>query len=202
MSRIGVFGGTFDPIHLGHLIVAEDVRTELDLDAVLFVPNREPPHKAGETGAPAEDRAAMVRAAVGTNPWFRLELSELERPGPSFAVDTLRGLRDRRPGDELLFLLGTDALAGLPSWRRPEALIGEFRLVAMRRPDEEGHLSASLRDLERRFPELSERVTLVDVPVIGISSREIRERVKAGRSIRYLAPEPVEAYIDQHGLYR
>ena len=199
---IGVLGGTFDPIHVGHLITAESVRCGLGLESVLFVPNREPPHKLDHRVAAVEDRVEMVRLAIGANPGFQLELTEVERPGPSYAIDTLRSLREKHGQTaELIFILGRDALFGLPNWHEPDDLLSEFRVAVMTRPIAGADWEAAMPSLRQRFRSLDERMVLVDVPEIEISSQDIRARLAAGQSIRYLVSREVEEYIYRHNLY-
>lgn len=202
-ERIGVFGGTFDPIHIGHLISGEEVRHRLRLDRLLFLPNREPPHKTDYSITPIQDRLAIVRLAIRPNRAFHLDLTEIERPGPSYAVDTLRELR-RKLGDEgnLFFILGYDALLGLETWHEPDALLNECRLAVMDRPDPSGNgRKDDWERLERRFPGIRHRIEILHVPQIGVSSRDIRRRVAGGEPIRYQVPLDVEDYIRERGLY-
>lgn len=199
---IGVLGGTFDPIHVGHLITAESVRCSLGLKRVLFVPNREPPHKLDHRVASVEDRVEMVKLAIATNPGFRLDLTEVERPGPSYAIDTLRLLRESHGQTaQLIFILGRDALFGLPNWQEPDDLLSEFRVAVMTRPVAGEDWEAAMPSLRQRFRSLDEQLVLVDVPEIEISSQDIRARLAAGQSIRYLVSREVEDYIYRHHLY-
>ncbi len=198
-ERIGLLGGTFDPIHLGHLIVAEEARTRLSLDRLLFVPSRQPWRKAGREIAHEADRLAMVRLAVEGNPGFEVSLVDLEREGPSYSVDTVCDVRaSLLPEAELYFILGYDALMDLPHWHAPDELARITRLVTVVRPGYELDWSP----LEQAIPEAREAVTLLETPEIGISSTEVRQRVAAGRSIRYWVPDLVAEYIQQQGLYR
>jgi len=205
-SRTGVFGGTFDPIHLGHLIAAEDVRSQLGLERMLFVPNSYPPHKQDREVTPVDDRVAMVRLGIASNPSFRLDLTEVDRPGPSFAVETMRALRSGgADADEPVFVLGGDALFGLSEWHEPDRFIAENVIVVMDRPIGDaspGRDAASWDALRARFPSISERLMPVHVARIGISAHDIRNRVAEGRSIRYLVPDAVADYIAERGLYR
>jgi len=188
-----LFGGTFDPIHLGHLVVADHVAEAARLSTVLFVPAGRPPHKEGQPLTPAADRLAMVELAIAGNPRFSVSRLELESGhGPSFTIDTVRRLRAAGERDVAL-VLGADSLVELVSWREPEALVSESRVLVVERPGV---------DLERAPAHLVARVTFVAAPRLDISSREIRARVAAGLSIRYLVPEPVREYIREHGLYR
>ena len=198
-ERIGLLGGTFDPIHLGHLIVAEEARTRLSLDRLLFVPSRQPWRKAGREIAPEADRLAMVRLAVEGNPGFEVSLVDLEREGPSYSVDTVCDVRATlSPEAELYFILGYDALMDLPHWHAPAELARITRLVTVIRPGYELDWSP----LEQAIPQARETVMLLETPEIGISSTEVRQRVAAGRSIRYWVPDLVAEYIQQQGLYR
>lgn len=200
MTRIGVFGGTFDPIHIGHLAAVEDAAYDLSLDRLLFVPNRQPPHKPSHEVSDTADRVAMVELAVKDNPLFAVSSVELERPTPSYSIDTLRDLRARsEPGAELYFLVGCDALPQLDTWHEPDALLREFQMVVMDRPTGQ---AVKWRAIEARFPEIRNQVQVVHVLQLEISSREIRKRVKAGRPIRYYVPDGVERYIHERGLYR
>ena len=198
-ERIGLLGGTFDPIHLGHLIVAEEARTRLSLDRLLLVPSRQPWRKAGREIAPEADRLAMVRLAVEGNPGFEVSLVDLEREGPSYSVDTVCDVRaSLSPEAELYFILGYDALMDLPHWHAPDELARITRLVTVIRPG----YALDWSPLEQAIPEAREAVTLLETPEIGISSTEVRQRVAAGRSIRYWVPDLVAEYIQQQGLYR
>ncbi|MBI2913068.1 MAG: nicotinate-nucleotide adenylyltransferase [Chloroflexi bacterium] len=196
--RLGVLGGTFDPVHLGHLILGETAREQLRLERLLFVVARQPWRKAARAVAPAEHRLAMLRLAAAGNPWFEVSTMELERPGPTYTVDTLEGLRRENRGAELFFLVGSDALLDLPNWRQPERIVELATLALARRPG--GGLERG--DLSERLPGLTSRVVEIDMPLIDISASAVRERVRKGLSIRYLAPEAVEAYIRELGLYR
>jgi len=199
--KIGVLGGTFDPIHLGHLIVAEDIREKLGLGEVLFIPAGRPWLKLKEekTVSAAEHRLAMVRLAVASNPYFKVSTMEIERLGLSYSIDTVLELKAKLGARaEIYFIVGPDAMAELPKWKEPSRLVELCQVVGIGRP---GHATADLRKLERSVPGASQRIKLVDVPQIDISSTEIRERVARGISIRYLVPEAVEKYIEEHGLY-
>jgi nicotinate-nucleotide adenylyltransferase len=199
--RIGVLGGTFDPIHYGHLAAAEEAVSVCNLERVLFVPAARPPHKRGETISGAEHRVSMVRRAIEDNPTFLLSDLEIHRRGPSYTVDTLRQLHRDWVASELFFIVGMDSLAELPLWHQPEALLEQAVLVAIQRP---GVPDVDLHELSGRLPLVKERVRLVAMPGLGlaVSSTELRERVASGRSIRYLVPESVREYIRQAGLYR
>ncbi len=197
--NIGVLGGTFDPIHNGHIIVAEGVKARLNLAEVIFVPAGQPWLKQGTPVSPAEHRAQMVRLAISERPYFKLTTVEIDRPGPTYTVDTIAELKAGLSAeDELFFILGWDSLAQLPRWKEPSRLINMCRLVAVTRP---GYQLPDLKSLEAIVPGLSQRLILLDRPEIDISAAEIRRRVAQGLSIRHLVPEPVDAYIKQHKLY-
>ena len=185
---IGLFGGSFDPVHHGHLIVARVAAEALGLAEMRFVPAREQPFKLGKHRAPAEHRAAMLDLAVAGEAGFAVERAELERAGPSYTVDTLRTLRQREPSRELVLLIGADAAAELGNWREAGELTRLARIVAFARPG--SHLAES---------PLIERT--VEVPAVDISATEIRRRVRERRPIRYWVPDPVAEYIVRHRLY-
>lgn len=198
--RIGIFGGTFDPIHLGHLIVAESVRVQLGLGKIIFVPAGDPWLKSEREITNGERRYEMVQLAIESNPYFEISRMELDRPGPSYTVDTMYELK-RTLGEEysLYFIAGPDALATFHRWKEPERLVRMCSIVAVKRPGVE---SIDLSAMESRVPGVSRRIKEIDVPLIGISSTDIREKVKTGLSIRYLLPREVEDYISQHRLYK
>jgi len=197
--NIGVLGGTFDPVHKGHIMVAEEARARLDLAEVLGVPAGQPPLKEDSPILAVEHRVQMVRLAIADYPYYKLSTIEIDRPGPSFTVDTIVELRDKLgDGDELFFIVGWDSLAQLPKWKEPSRLIKMCRLVAVPRP---GYSLPGLNSLDAVIPGLSRRVILLDRPEIDINATEIRERVAQGLSIRHLVPEPVAEYIRQHKLY-
>jgi len=197
--NIGVLGGTFDPIHNGHLIVAEEAITWLNLAGVLFVPTGQPWLKAESSISAAEHRLQMVRLAIADKPLFKLSTVEIERPGPSYMVDTMAELQSRLEAeDELFLILGWDSLAELPQWQEPSQLITMCYLVAVSRPD---FPRPNLKQLEALVPGLSRRVMIMEKPRVDISASVIRDRVVRGLSIRHLVPEPVNEYIKQHRLY-
>ncbi len=197
--KIGVLGGTFDPIHNGHLIVAEEVRARLNLAEVLFVPAGLPWLRMDSPISAAEHRIQMVRLAIGNKPYFKLSTIEVERAGPSYTVDTIAELKGRLgAGDELFFILGWDSLAELPKWREPERLIKMCYLLAVPRP---GYLQPDIKSLEATIPGLAQRVILLDIPEVDISGSVIRQWVAQGLSIGHLVPELVDRYIREQGLY-
>lgn len=199
MARVGVLGGTFDPIHLGHLAAGEDVAWQLGLDLVLFVPNRHPPHKEGQSVSAVENRVAMTELAVADNPRFRVSRVEVERSGPSYTLDTLRELEQRHPGDEIYFLVGCDALDQLHSWHEPDRLLEEFSIAVMQRPSV---TAVNWERVESRFPRIREQIQLIDIAELEISGQDVRRRVGSGRPIRYYVLPAVSRYIEEHRLYR
>ena len=197
--KLGVFGGTFDPVHVGHLMVAEDARVELGLDTVLFITAGEPWLKAGWPLSAAHHRVEMVRRAVLDNPGFRESSMEVDRPGPSYSVDTLEALREGLAGDVDLFLLvGLDALRELTQWHRPERIFELSTVVGIARPGAEKIDRDALDPIDLQA---GQDVVILDKLLVNVSSSDIRRRVSAGQSIRYLVPETVEEYISEHGLY-
>jgi len=195
--NIGVLGGTFDPIHIGHLVVAEEARIKLELNEVLFVPAGQPWLKVARNITSAVHRVEMVRRAIADNPHFKLCTLEVERPGPSYTVDTLTMLR-KQLGSEasLFFILGRDTLAELPLWKEPNKLVQLCRLVVAPRLG-----SKDLKHLKTSIPGLLDKVIQLDMPVIGISSAEIRQRITQGLTIRYLVPAKVGKYITEQKIY-
>jgi nicotinate-nucleotide adenylyltransferase len=200
--RVGVFGGTFDPVHMGHLVLAEQCREQAGLDQVWFVPAARPPHKPEHHLTPFERRAEMLRLAVAGHPAFRVNEIENERAGPSYTVETLEELHRRHPEAELHLILGSDCLPDMPTWYESSRLPRLATLLLIHRPGapipDEAGLRAAL-GLAAGDP-LPFRV--VEVPLQEISSRDLRRRVAEGRSIRYLVPRAVEQYIAEKSLYR
>ncbi|MGE5926222.1 MAG: nicotinate-nucleotide adenylyltransferase [Gemmatimonadota bacterium] len=186
---VGLFGGSFDPIHHGHLVVARVAAELLGLEEVRFVPAREQPFKVGRHSAPAEHRAAMVRLAIAGAPGFALETLELERQGASYTVDTLRALRAREPGLEPVLLIGADAAADFPKWREADAVAHLARVVVFGRTGAEP-------------VEVPGAWRSIDVPAIEMSATGIRRRVRQGLPIRYWVPDAVAEYVAAHGLYQ
>jgi nicotinate-nucleotide adenylyltransferase len=197
IHRLGVFGGTFDPIHLGHLIIATEALYSLDLDFVLFLPAGRPPHKPNRDLSPNEDRWAMLEVAIEDRPGFIPDPLDLAGTGPSYTVDLLRRLSARNPGAELIFIIGADSLRDFHTWHEPSGIVAQARVAVAARPGIELDLSQAIR----RTPSLSERVIVLETPLIGISSTEIRERVRKRRPIWYRVPRAVEEYIEVRGLY-
>jgi nicotinate-nucleotide adenylyltransferase len=198
--EIGVLGGTFDPIHSGHLIIAEEARLKLRLARVLFVPTGQPWLKTGRTISPAAHRVEMVKLVIAAKPHFELSTIEVDRPGPSYSVDTIAILQQHLGAEaRLFFLVGWDSLAELPQWKEPDRLIQLCKLVAVTRP---GFSRPDLKALESSVPGVTQRVVWLDIPPVDISATDIRKRVAQGLSIHGLVPEEVESYIKEHKLYR
>jgi nicotinate-nucleotide adenylyltransferase len=201
--RVGILGGTFDPIHYGHLVVAEEVRELLSLDRVVFIPAARPPHKRGVAMSPIQDRAAMVGLAIAGNSTFSMSHIEMDREGPSYTVDTLAlfaaEAARRRVACELFFILSAEALAGLSTWHDPERVLELAHLVVVPRP---GSPVPTPAEIGARFGDEAGRVLTVDTLPLAHSASDIRRRASAGRTIRYLVPPAVEAYICDHHLYR
>jgi nicotinate-nucleotide adenylyltransferase len=195
----GVFGGTFDPIHYAHLAVAEAAREAFELKRVLFIPAAQPPHKPDRSIAGAEHRLAMVEAAIAGNPAFEISRIELDRGGPSYTVETLASLKAVAPDDRLALILSAESFAELPTWHEPARILelAEAVIVAPRFGYEE--VDGSF--LARHFPTASAETVLLDGPRIRMSASEVRGRAAAGRSVRYLVPDAVAAYIGDHDLY-
>lgn len=198
-QRLGIYGGTFDPVHFGHLVVAEEVRDVARLDCVVFVPNRVQPLKQSGPWASGAQRLAMLQAAVLGNNHFGVDGFELAHRGASYTIETLDALRKRWPTTELRFILGADAANSLPAWRLPQRIVLDYRPIVMSRT---GWPALDWRVLEGLCAEARQLVSLIDVPAIGIASSDVRDRVAAGRSIRYLVPDAVREIIEAEGLYR
>jgi nicotinate-nucleotide adenylyltransferase len=200
--NIGVLGGTFDPIHIGHLEVAEEAVARLDLPRILFIPAGQPWLKLNNANAvsPVQHRLEMVRLGISGYPRFKLSALEIERSGPTYSVDTIAQLHSGlSKGDEIFFILGWDNLMQLPKWHQPERLIEMCRLVAVPRVD---FPLPDLSALEKELPGITQRVILFDRPRIDINASEIRTRAAEGKSISEFVPKAVESYIKEHGLYK
>lgn len=197
--RIGVLGGTFDPVHFGHLAMAEESRLQLGLDWVMFLPAGEPWLKAGQKLTAASDRVQMVRLAVASNPYFQVCYSEMERPGPTYTVDTLRELEAQLdPGVILFFIVGVDTMEQFDRWKEPERVLELCHWVVVEQP---GHEGFDVQEFVTRYPGAAERVHMVSMPLMGISGSEIRRRAAAGTTLRYQVPDAVAEYIQEHRLY-
>jgi nicotinate-nucleotide adenylyltransferase len=191
MTKVGIMGGTFDPIHHGHLVAASEVAMRYELDEVIFVPTGEPWQKSSRRVSPAEHRYLMTVIATASNPRFWVSRVDIDRAGPTFTIDTIRDIAAQRPGADLYFITGADALAQILSWKQAEDALVLAHFVGVTRPGYE--LS------DKHLP--SDSVTLVDVPAMAISSSDCRERVAAGRPVWYLVPDGVVQYISKHHLY-
>ena len=192
-----MLGGTFDPVHIGHLILGEAAREELGLDRVIFVPTGHSWRKPDREITPAADRLEMLRLAVAGNPNFEVSTLEIEREGPSYSEITLAVLRDANPGAEMFFILGRDALADLPNWHDPSAVVSLATLAVAARGDDTSPVSE-----DSALARLNARIVSLKMPAIGISASDIRRRANEDLSIRYQVPEAVSDYIESHGLYR
>lgn len=198
VDRVGVFGGSFDPIHLGHLILLEEARVQLRLDRVLLVPAADPPHKQNRALTPVAQRIAMVQLAIADNDHVAISRVDVDRLGPHYTVEMLQLLQAELGSHcELFFLMGMDSLRDLPTWYQPMWLVQNCRLVALSRPDVEIDWVA----LESALPGIRERVVILDMPEIEISSSGLRERVQSGGPIRYQVPDAVLGFIREQGLY-
>ncbi len=192
--RVGILGGTFDPVHIGHLVLAEQARMSLALDCVLFVPAGDPWRKGRRVMTPGAERREMLRLAIAGNEAFGISDIELRRPGPTYTADTLEALAAERLDDELWFIVGADALADLPNWHEPERIVRHATLAVAPR-DESSPLTLAL-------PGIEARIERVPMPRIDVASTDIRARIAAGRSIRYLLPDAVREHVERYGLYR
>lgn len=198
--RIGVFGGTFDPVHLGHLVLAEQCRDQCRLDEVWFVPAGVPPHKSPSEITPGADRVELLEFAIAGHEQFRIERWELDRPGPSFTYETLEHFLEIAPEHQYFLLLGADSVRDLPQWRQPHRILELASVIAVNRGDDPG---PDLTELSDDFgSEEIARIQSIAIPGLEISSTDLRARVHAGRSIRYLVPRAVEIAIAQKRLYR
>jgi nicotinate-nucleotide adenylyltransferase len=190
--KIGVFGGTFDPVHWGHLVLAEEARTAAGLDRVLFVPSALPPHKQDRRLTPFPHRLAMLKAALAGSPEFDVSDIESDESRPHFSLDTLTRLSELHAGDDLSFIIGSDSLLELPGWRGPHDIVRRWPLVVLVRPG----APVSAAD-----PAFTGSMTVVDGIQVSVSSTLVRKRLAAGAPARFLVPEPVLGYVREHGLY-
>ena len=197
-KSLGILGGTFDPIHMGHLRMAEHVFQRMELESIVFIPAYVPPHKLGQDFAPAQDRYAMTELAVADNPHFTVSDMELKRTGVSYTIDTIRQLHAQYEDRELNFIIGADSVAQLHTWHNIEEMLELTRFVAVWRPGYEDAMDELVRHLGEGA---KQRVLLLDTPVYDISSTEIRTRIRQGASLAGFVPKAVENYIYEHGLY-
>jgi nicotinate-nucleotide adenylyltransferase len=193
-----VIGGTFDPPHYAHLVLAENGLAQLALDRVLFVPAGQPPHKPERPITPAHHRLAMLEAALADNGGFCLSRIDVDRPGPHYTVDMLRIVKETYPEATCFFLMGGDSLAEFGTWRDPSGILEQAQLAVMKRPGWE----ADLASLSERLPDIGRRLVWLDAPHLEISGTDLRRRAAEGLPIRYLVPPPVEGYVREHALYR
>ena len=194
--RLGVMGGTFDPIHYGHLVTAEEALVQFALDGVVFVPTGVPWMKEGRDVSPAEDRYLMTVIATASNPRFRVSRVEIDRDGPTYTVDTLRMLGEENPDAELYFITGADAMLEIFEWKESEEVMSLAHFIAATRP------GYDLTRFEKATPTGQQNVSLMNIPALAISSTDVRARVGEGRPIRYLVPEGVKSYVEKAELYR
>jgi nicotinate-nucleotide adenylyltransferase len=199
--RIGVFGGTFDPVHYGHLILAEQCREQGRLDQVWFVPAPRPPHKADQPLTKFEQRVEMLALAIAGNPTFRIDEIEKERSGPSFTVDTLTELQKRHPDNEFFLLVGSDTLKDLPHWHDPVGVLRRAGLLVMVRPNHPVLPVEQLRASVQLAADVELKLEVAETPLIDISSRDLRRRVVLGKSLRYFLPRAIEVYIADKQIY-
>ncbi len=201
--HVGLMGGTFDPIHMAHLIIAEEVRAVLKLDEIVFMPSGDPPHKPGRVQTTMYHRLAMVELAIASNPHFLISRIEVDRPGPSYLVDTLHLLRQQwGKGIELSFIIGGDSLEFFSTWYDPVGILEQLDyLIAVRRPGYVENIEYN-KQLEDQLPGITRHLLTVKAPLMDISSTDLRRRVRENLPIKYQVPEAVEAYIKEHGLYQ
>ncbi|GBE57173.1 nicotinate-nucleotide adenylyltransferase [bacterium BMS3Abin01] len=198
IAKLGIMGGTFNPIHIGHLVCAEEARSQYGLDEIIFMPTGLPPHKEIEGGTSPEARYLMTVIATAVNPRFQVSRYELDKEQLCYTVDTVRYLREEKAGVELYFITGADAVLEILGWKDPEELLRMANLIAATRP---GYPLDRLSEITGRFSR-QDRVKVMEIPAIGVSSSLVRERVRRRMSIRYLVPVGVEQFIDKEGLYR
>jgi len=199
-KRLGIMGGTFDPIHYGHLVAAETARVEFDLDNVLFIPTGKPPHKLHHKITDAYERFTMVQMSIKNNKYFKVSNMEIVREGPTYTIDTLKILHELLPNQELYFITGTDALLDLLTWREPDNIVKLAKIIGASRP---GYDSRKFfAEITKRYPYIKDRIFELEVPALAISSTDIRARVRNNKSIRYLLPDEVRLYIKERNLYK
>lgn len=200
-QQIGLFGGTFDPVHFGHLLLAESAREQLQLDQVVWIPAAVSPFKRGRQAASSEQRLKMLDLAVNDHPHFRVSTIEIDRGGISYTIDTLRILAEQSPSSRWFLLMGADSLQGFPQWREPGEILQLATLAVVRRPGSPEIDWDVLADVAPPAAIKACAAAVVDMPLIDLSSTEIRQRVAEGRSIRYRTPRSVERFIAEHRLY-
>jgi nicotinate-nucleotide adenylyltransferase len=200
--KVGVFGGTFDPIHLGHLIIAEQCREQAKLDQVRFVPSARPPHKLDQEISAFDRRSDMIQLAIAGHRAFRVDELEKGRPGPSFTADTLAELQQSDPDAELSLIIGSDCLPDLPTWHDPVRIVKQASLLVTARPGWDIWSPEQLRTAIKLPSEIPLHMQVISIPLIDIASRDLRRRVSEARSIRYFVPSAVAAYIADKGMYK
>lgn len=199
LNRLGILGGTFDPPHLGHIALARAAAEQLKLDRVLWVITPDPPHKRGQPVSLLAERMDLLESALRNQAGFEISRVDVDRPGPQYAVDTVRLIREANPASEVVYIVGGDSLRDLPTWRDPAGLIAQVdTLAVLRRPE----IEVDLDRLEKVIPGLKEKVTFLDAPLMNIASRTIREWIRAGRDLRGVLPEAVAARIEEMNYYR
>lgn len=195
----GLLGGTFDPPHIGHLILSAEADAQLGLDRFFWVLTPDPPHKQGQPITALEHRLAMVRLAISNNSRFELSTVEIDRPGPHFALDTIQIIAKQNPSSNLVYIMGGDSLRDLPAWHRPADFVAALKFIGvLRRPGD----SIDLTALEKIIPGLSDKVRYIKAPLLDIAAHEIRQRINDGRPFRYFLPPAVYDYILEHNLYQ
>lgn len=200
ISRLGIMGGTFDPIHYGHLVTAEGARYEYKLDKVIFIPAGQPPHKLNTKRTEPWRRYEMTRLAVATNPFFEISSLEIDRPGPSYTIDTVQEISRLFPGTQIYFITGADAVSKILVWKRVKQILSICQFIAATRPGYQlGEMWKRIQDLPQ---DLKKNIFFMGVPALAISSTDIRQRVREGRPVKYLLPEPVEEYIASNNIYQ
>lgn len=198
-SRVGIFGGTFDPVHIGHLVLCQEAKHQLGLQRILLLPAADPPHKQGRKITPVERRIEMLSLVTAGSSYLEISRIDVDRPGPHFSVDTIRLLQlELGAKRDLYFLMGLDSLRNLPTWHRPEWLLNNCRIVTFHRAD----IELDWNQLENALPGVRRKVAVIDMPKLEISSSDIRTRTYTGEPIRYLVPDAVLEYIRINQLYR
>ena len=195
--NIGLLGGTFDPPHIGHLVIGDQALQQLELDEVWFTPVGQPPHKPGRRISAAGHRVAMTRLAIATHPRFRVCEDDVDRPAPHYSLTLIQLLRTKHPQHSWTFIIGEDSLADLPKWHQPAALLELVTLAVARRP----HSAPQMQSLRQIVPDIEQRIKWIDAPLIDLSSTELRNRIGNGQTTRYLVPRAVSEYAGEHRLY-
>jgi nicotinate-nucleotide adenylyltransferase len=199
LKRVGIFGGTFDPPHVGHLILAEECRTQLSLDLLLWVVTDNPPHKRYTNVSPIEDRVILVEKSIAGNPAFKLSRVDIDRPGPHFAIDTVNILKSEYPGSEMYYLMGGDSLHDLPTWNKPLNFIKTCDGIGVMRRHAD---QVDLESLEKVLPGVTDKVKIVEAPILEISSKQIRQRIADDMGYRYYLRDAVYHAINETGMYK